>query len=232
MQKNYYLILGITLDADLDEIKAAFRRRAMELHPDHSGLESGPFLELQEAYGVLSDPVRRRDYDRRGRTIVRRRPWGPLPEPLIRERPRGEPFAVRGFRDVSLTESFFSHQPSFDELFERVWSNFDAVNRPKSEHLESLTFEVIVSPEEAALGGTVRVGIPARATCPACGGHGAVGRYECWRCEGHGALTSEYPIEVAYPPGIPDGYALRLPLTRFGVENLYLIVLFRVSGEW
>ena len=230
MRKNYYLILGITSDADLDEIKAAFRRRAMELHPDHSGLESGPFLEVQEAYGVLSDPARRRDYDRRGQTIVRRRPWGPSAEPLVRKRPPREPFSARGFRDVSLTESFRSNSPSFDELFERWWSNFDSVSRPKSERLESLTVEVIVSPEEAALGGAVRVGIPARATCPACGGHGAVGRYECWRCEGRGALTAEYPIEVAYPPGIPDGYALRLPLSRFGVENLYLIVLFRVSG--
>jgi DnaJ-class molecular chaperone len=232
MQKNYYLILGITSDASLDEVKAAFRLRARELHPDHSGLESGPFLEVQEAYGVLSDPARRRDYDRQGQAIVRRRPWGPSAEPLVRERPRGEPFAARRFRDVSLTESFCSHQPSFDELFERLWSNFDSVSRPKAEHLESLTVEVVVSPEEAALGGRVRVGIPARATCPACGGHGAVGRYECWRCEGRGALTVEYPVDVAYPPGLPDGYAMQLPLSHFGIESLYLTLLFRVSGGW
>lgn len=232
MQKNYYLILGIASNANLDEIKAAFRRRAMELHPDHSGLESEPFLELQEAYGVLSDPSRRFDYDRQGRAIARRRPWGPSPEPLVRERPRGEPFAAGGFRDASLAESFLSHQPSFDELFERLWSNFDSVHRPKSERLESLTVEVVVSPKEAALGGTVRVGIPARATCPACSGCGAVGRYECWRCEGRGALTGEYPVEVGYPPGIPNGYAMRLPLSRFGIENFYLTLLFRVSGGW
>ena len=231
MQKNYYLILGITSDANLDEIKAAFRRRALELHPDQSGLESGPFLEVQEAYGVLSDPGRRRDYDRRGEAIARHRPWGPSAEPLVRKRTPAEPFAARRFRDVSLAESFFSHRPSFDELFERLWSNFDSVSRPKAEHLESLTVEVVVSPEDAARGGTVRVGIPARATCPACGGHGAIGFYECWRCEGRGALTAEYPVEVAHPPGIPDGYAMRLPLSRFGIENFYLIVLFRVSGE-
>ena len=232
VQKNYYLILGITSDASLDEVKAAFRRRARELHPDHSGLESGPFLEVQEAYGVLSDPARRRNYDRRAQAIARRRPWGPSPEPLVRERPQGESFAAGGYRDVSLAESFFSHQPSFDELFDRLWSNFHSVSRPKSEQLENLTVEVMVSPEEAALGGTVRVGIPARATCPTCGGHGAVGRYECWRCEGRGALTVEYPVEIAYPPGIPDGYAMRLPLARLGIENFYLTVLFRVSDGW
>src|SRR5512134_3067787 len=92
MQKNYYLILGITSDASLDEVKAAFRRRAMELHPDTSGLESGPFLEVQEAYGVLSDPERRRRYDSRTVPIVaRRRPWGPAAEPMVRARPQAEP---------------------------------------------------------------------------------------------------------------------------------------------
>jgi hypothetical protein len=58
-----------------------------------------------------------------------------------------------------------------------------------------------------------------------------VGGYECWRCEGHGALTTEQPVEVAYPPGIPDGYAMRIPLDRFGIENFYLTVLFRVGYE-
>ncbi len=66
MAKNYYLILGITADATKEDIKAAFRRRAMELHPDRSGLGSGPFQEAQEAYSVLADPDRRRRYDRLG----------------------------------------------------------------------------------------------------------------------------------------------------------------------
>ena len=53
MSANHYVILGVPFDASGDDIKAAFRRRALELHPDTSGMESGPFLELQEAYGVL-----------------------------------------------------------------------------------------------------------------------------------------------------------------------------------
>jgi DnaJ-class molecular chaperone len=235
MQKNYYVILGVTSDASLDEVKAAFRRRAMELHPDHSGLASGPFLEVQEAYGVLSDPARRRDYDRRHVAIARRRPWGPAAESMVRERPPAESFGgvtpVRGFREVSLADEFATFRPSFDELFERLWSNFDSVSRPKSEHLESLTVEVLVTPDEAQLGGRVRVNIPARATCPACGGRGATGLYECWRCEGHGALTTEYPVEIEYPPGLRDGAATRVPLGRFGIGNFYLTVLFRVASE-
>lgn len=237
MSKNYYVILGVASDASGDDIKSAFRRRALELHPDTSGFESGPFLELQEAYGVLSDPLRRRHYDREAQSVaIRRRPWGPVAEPLVRERPLGEPFcppaSSRNFHEIPLAEIFARESPTFDELCDRWWSNFEPVNRPKSETLESLTVEVVISQEEARFGGRVQVDIPARATCPACGGHGAVGFYECWRCEGHGVLVTAYPVAVSYPPGIRDGYAARIPLDRFGIENLYLTVLFRVSGDW
>jgi molecular chaperone DnaJ len=236
MTKNYYLILGVGAEASREEIKAAFRRRALELHPDRSGIESGPFLEVQEAYSVLGDPERRRHYDRRIEPFVshRRRPQAAL-EPLVRERSPGEPFrpveAARGFREVSLAESFEVYRPSFDELFDRFWSNFESFGRPKSETLESLTVEAVVSSEEAQGGGMVRVWMPARRVCSACGGQGAIGPYECWQCGGHGALTTEYPVEVEYPSGITDGCAVRIPLARFGIENFYLIVLFRVTAE-
>ncbi len=231
MQKNYYLILGVASDADLDEIKAAFRRRAMELHPDHSGLESGPFLEAKEAYGVLSDPALWRNYDRQSSAFVRRRPSRSWSEPLVHKRIRLEPFAARGFRETSVAESFFSHAPSFEEIFERLGGNFDSVSPPKVEHLGCLTVQVILSPAEASDGGSVRVDIPARATCPACAGDGWVDFFECWRCQGHGALGAKYPVEVAYPPGLPDGYVLRLPLSRFHTDKFYLTMLFRVSRE-
>ena len=234
MPKNYYLILGITADASREDIKAAFRRRAFELHPDRSGLGSGPFQDVQEAYSVLADPERRRRYDRALHPPAARRPRSrSAPEPLVPRRPKGEPFRpvepVRGLRDASLTESFETYRPSFDELFERFWSNFEDVSRPKSEDVESLTLEVVLGPEEARWGGQVRVWIPARATCSVCGGQGVVGRYECWQCAGHGVLTTEHPIDVEYPPGLSDGYVMRIPLASFGIANLYLTVLFRVS---
>jgi DnaJ-class molecular chaperone len=69
-----------------------------------------------------------------------------------------------------------------------------------------------------------------RAICSACGGHGAIGAYECWRCQGHGALTANQPLDLEYPPGVLDGYALRVPLSAFGIDNFYLTVLMRVSS--
>ena len=235
MPKNYYLILGIAGDASAEDIKAAFRRRAMELHPDRSGLSSGPFQDAQEAYSVLGDPDRRRRYDRQHRAVsAPGRRSRPGPEPLVQERPRGEPLRpvepARSFREIRPLKSFETYTPSVDELFERFWSNFEPLSRPKAEGLESLTMEVVVGPEEARFGSGVRVWIPARTRCTECGGRGAVGFYECWHCEGHGALTTEYPVEVSVPAGTRDGDAVRIPLTQFGIENFYLTLLFRVSA--
>jgi molecular chaperone DnaJ len=56
MKKDYYLILRLTPEATAEEIRSAYRRLAIELHPDLSGFGSDPFLELQEAYSVLIDP--------------------------------------------------------------------------------------------------------------------------------------------------------------------------------
>lgn len=95
MSGNYYQILGVPADATTRQIRAAFRRRARELHPDVSGLGSEPFLKLFEAYTVLSQPERRRQYDRqlaasRARRTGRVRP---VAEPLVRVRPPAESFA-------------------------------------------------------------------------------------------------------------------------------------------
>jgi molecular chaperone DnaJ len=236
MAKNYYVILGVTADASREDIRAAFRRRALELHPDRSGLDSSPFQDLQEAYSVLGDPERRRRYDRDYKPLAAARSRGESPpEPLVERRSRGEPFRSvqpgRGFREVALAESFETYLPSFDELFERFWGNFEKASRPKAETLENLTVEVVLDPDEAAWGGHVRVWIPTRITCPACRGQGAVGAYECWQCEGHGTMTTESPVDVDYPAGLRDGHATKIPLARFGIKNLYLTVLFRVTRE-
>ncbi len=63
----------MTPEATAEEIRSAYRRLAIELHPDLSGFGSEQFLELQEAYSVLSDPMRRAVYDREAEEIPVRR---------------------------------------------------------------------------------------------------------------------------------------------------------------
>jgi molecular chaperone DnaJ len=236
MRKNYYLTLRLAPEATTEQIQSAYRRRALELHPDVTGFSSDRFLELQEAYDVLSDPVRRQIYDREAeeipirRTDARRAPETVIPsrheaEPLVRDRP------TREFDDISMSRSFETFSPSFDELFERLWSNFSLLTRPKAERLESLNVEVPLSPQQAFAGGEVRVMVPARLVCPACHGRGSIGPYECSHCEGHGATTGEYPVSVSYPAGLQTDYLVRLPLDHFGIQNFYLTVQFRPTAS-
>jgi DnaJ-like protein len=69
MRKDHYLTLHVKSDATTEEVKAAYRRLALEVSPDLSGSGSDPFLEIQEAYSVLSDPRQRALYDEEGEQV-------------------------------------------------------------------------------------------------------------------------------------------------------------------
>ena len=184
MKKDYYFILRVTPEATAEEIRSAYRRLAIELHPDLSGFDSDPFQELQEAYSVLNDPVRRAVYDREAEEIpIRRTDAVRAATSVIRRRHSAEPLTpvrpVGGFEEISLLRSFETFHPSFREMFDRLWSNFELVTRPKAERLESLAVEVPLSPRQAFTGGQMRILVPARLICPACSGRGHVGPYQC-----------------------------------------------------
>jgi molecular chaperone DnaJ len=228
MTKDFYLVLQVTRSATRDEIHSAYQRRASELHPDRSASDSEPFIELQKAYSVLSDLAQRTAYDRGRESLAVRRGGGMGSRPASAE-PFREIEPVSDFREVSLSQSFHTFAPSFDELFDRLWSNFDLLTRPKAEGLESLTVDVPLSQQEASAGGSVRILVPARLTCRACNGRGSIGFYQCWRCRGQGTMTAEFPLEVAYPTGLRRDYLVRVPLDEFGIHNFYLTVRFRLT---
>src|ERR1700754_874345 len=68
-KRDYYEVLGVGKDASADEIKKAFRRAAVEHHPDKGGDEA-KFKEINEAYGVLKDSNKRQRYDQFGHAGV------------------------------------------------------------------------------------------------------------------------------------------------------------------
>lgn len=165
---DYYSILGVEKSATPDEIKKAYRRKAMELHPDRNPdpTAEDKFKELSAAYAVLSDPEQRSRYDRYGEAGVRGPAGGGAPDF------GGEAFS--GFED--LLGAFFggatgrrSHAPA---------------RGPDSEMALTLTFA------ESVFGCERELKLPHADPCDACNGSGAEGgrTHRCAACQGRGQV--------------------------------------------
>jgi len=228
MAKSYFAILGIPSGATTDEIRSAYRRLAKEFHPDRYEGDSERFRDIQEAYSVLGNSRRRREYERKISKVSLRRSLRrtryPEPEPLI---PEEKPIDMG---EISPVRSFQSFTPSFDEIFDWLWKNFSDLDQPKSDRFQNLTLEITLTHEQARRGGSARIMVPAQAVCPTCRGQGGVGFYECTRCAGEGAISGEMPLSVAFPPGLTKDHAVMIPLDRFGIRNTHITVLFRPTG--
>ena len=70
MNNEYYNLLGVNKNSSQDDIKKAYRKLVKEHHPDRGGNEE-TFKKVSEAYGVLSDPQKRKQYDRYGKNVNR-----------------------------------------------------------------------------------------------------------------------------------------------------------------
>lgn len=212
MAKNYYLILGVPIDAPPETIRSAFRKQARRYHPDHGGpAKARAFRQASEAYEVLSDPVMRERYDREMHRSVRREP-----RPLV-----ADPVPITGRPE--------SARPSFDALFERLSRNFTGLGRPKAEREEPLHFELILSPEEAKRGIRIPFQVPVLSACPLCRGSGHSGLFPCDDCEGTGRSVENRTIQVPVPGGVQDGAVVEASLTALGVDNVWLRVHVRVA---
>jgi molecular chaperone DnaJ len=225
MARSYFAILEVTSGATPEEVRSAYRRLVKEFHPDHYEGGSEHFRQIQEAYAVLGDPVRRRAYEKSLADVPIRRTKDRAAyrraEPLI---PEAGPVNIG---EISPIRSFQSVSPSFGEIFDWLRGNFSSDVRPKSGRVQHLTLEVPLTREQALRGGNARVAVPFRAVCPTCRGYGGVGYYECHRCAGEGVVSGEVPVNVAFPPGLVQNHTVVIPLERFGIRNLYLAVLFR-----
>src|SRR5690242_17439171 len=69
-KRDYYEVLGVNKGASADEIKKAFRKKAIEFHPDKEGGDEAKFKEVNEAYEVLKDDKKRQRYDQFGHAGV------------------------------------------------------------------------------------------------------------------------------------------------------------------
>jgi molecular chaperone DnaJ len=213
-KKTYYMILGVSSTESDRGIRSAYRDLAKRLHPDVAGEQAThSFQEISEAYSVLSDPQRRREYNHglsgseHGETVTAQRP---RPEPLFRD-----PVTILGNRE--------GIRPSFEAMYDRFLRNFTGVGVPKSEHLESLNIEVLLTAEEASRGCVVPVGVPVFIPCPQCGGSGRDWVSPCAYCQRQGMIENEEQLRIRIPPMAPSGSVVfEIPLRGLGIHNFFL----------
>jgi molecular chaperone DnaJ len=225
--KDYYLILGVSRTESASGIREAFRELAKRYHPDRIGPQGTTFFQtIVEAYQVLSDPERRRVYNQGLRhaegqaepppaPIITR--YDPAPEPLV-----PEPLSIlRGFRTI---------HPSVEPLLHRFRRNFTGLGVPKAERVESLTVELLLSPEEALRGGTVPLSMPIFYPCPVCHGSGRDWLFPCTYCGEQGVVEEEEIVRVRIPSAVRDGTVVEIPLRGLGIHNLYLRLYIRIAA--
>ncbi|MEW6116412.1 MAG: molecular chaperone DnaJ [Nitrospirota bacterium] len=168
--KDYYKILGVGKDASQDDIKKAFRKLARKYHPDlNPGDKTAEekFKEVNEAYAVLSDPEKRKQYDTGGTTFEQFGGFGG--------------FGGEGFRGFEAREGF-----DFSDLFGDIFGGARSAGRPRYAKGEDLIMGIELTLEEAFKGITRPITLTRNVTCDACGGTGAESSQTCPTCKGAG----------------------------------------------
>ncbi len=238
--KDYYEILGVSKTASQDEIKSAFRKKAKQCHPDinKSPEAESQFKELGEAYAVLSDESKRRQYDQFGKSAFDGRSTS------------GQGFGGFNGGDFSSFEDI-----DLGDIFKQFFGSSYGFSGGKSKSKRpirgsdslvkmSLTFEEAVfgtkktiklDLEEACTecdglgghgskkcpdcGGSGRVIIEQRSlfgifqsetTCSKCSGTGHIFESTCKKCRGKGRIEETKEIVITVPAGIDNGDKIRL----------------------
>jgi len=224
-KRDYYEILGVSKGASDDELKKAYRNLAKKYHPDINPgdkVAEEKFKEASEAYGVLSDPDKRRQYDQFGHSAFngaggaggfdfsdfdfgdifggrsRRANNGPMQGANLRT-------SVR----ITFEEAVFGVDKELDlnlkdECSTCHGSGAKAGTTPETCSKCGGKGQVIYT--QQSLFGMVRN----VQTCPDCRGAGKIIKEKCTDCHGSGYITSRKKIEVGIPAGIDNGQSVRI----------------------
>ncbi|ENP49089.1 molecular chaperone DnaJ [Brucella abortus] len=228
MKIDYYEALGVTRTADDKTLKAAFRKLAMQYHPDRNPDDpeaERKFKEIGEAYETLKDPQKRAAYDRFGHAAFENGGMG------------------GGFGNG------FGGAGGFADIFGEMMGGGRRRSNGGRERGADLRYNMEVTLEEAYAGKTAQIRVPTsitcdecsgsgakpgsqpttctmcsgsgrvraaqgffsvERTCPGCNGRGQIIKDPCEKCHGQGRVTQERSLSVNIPTGIEDGTRIRL----------------------
>jgi molecular chaperone DnaJ len=221
-KRDYYAVLGVSKEADAEELKKAFRRLAMQYHPDRNSGDTEAaekFKEASEAYDVLSNADKRQRYDRYGHAGLEglNMPdfgnaqsvfdlFGDLFGDFFGGRGGGGRRGPRGGRDIGyaleLTLAEAAHGCKKKVTFPREETCSDCHGSRCRKGTSPATCRycqghgVVLRNQ-----GFFRI----QQTCRACGGSGAVIPDPCSTCHGRGRMEVERTLEINIPPGVDDG---------------------------
>ena len=247
-KRDYYEVLGVSKTATQDEIKKAYRKLAIENHPDRNPGDKAAeerFKEATEAYEVLSDETKRKNYDNYGFAGV----------------DGSQGFGGAAYRDFS---DLFSGSSFFSDIFDmfsggyrsgssrsRAWRNPNVGQDKRVDVMLDLQdiardFEKEITysrqvPCEACHGTGSSKGVASDKTCPTCGGVGQVHRNQmfftmaqtcptcggrgsiitdpCPNCRGTGTVRKNQILKVKIPAGIESGSEKIIPQMGNAVAN-------------
>ncbi len=235
MSKDYYDILGVERDASAEQVKKAYRRRAMKVHPDVAPGDDAAdqFKELNEAYEVLSDPNKRAIFDRGGDPMSNQPGAGfsgfggaggfsggfdfsNLVDAMFgAQGGRGPRSRVRQGQDALVRVQLSLHEAVFGTT--KPIKVDTAVVCPKchgqggENGSEPVTCPTCngngdVSQIQRSFLGDIRTSQP----CPNCRGYGTVIPRPCGECSGEGRVRSSRTISVRIPAGVSTGIRIHL----------------------
>jgi len=235
-KRDYYEVLGVAKDASADEIKKAFRRKAVELHPDKQGGDEEKFKEVNEAYEVLKDPSKRQRYDQFGHAGVGGNGGGFEDFGGFGQGGQTFDFGDMGLGDIF--SSFFGgggrqqQRPSrgrdvesqVEISFEQAVFGTEAELKlnleDTCEHCKGTTVEPGFnlqtcdtckgSGQVVSVTRTIFGNIQQAAVCPKCHGSGKIPEKVCSVCHGKGTQAKSQRIELKIPAGVDDGATIRL----------------------
>lgn len=230
MSDDYYSLLGVSRDADAAQIKSAFRKAAMQHHPDKNPGDANAeakFKEINEAYSVLSDDQKRAAYDRYGKEGLNAQGgfggFSGDPGDIFSEvfgDIFGDMFGAGGrarkqgpARGADLR---MDYEITLEEAFKGKDAELKVPTDEECEHCEGTGAEPPTKPEVCpTCGGSGQVRVQngffmMTRTCHHCNGRGTIIAKPCKSCRGKGHIEKIRNLSVSIPPGVEDGTRIRL----------------------